>query len=444
MFPTDLPVLVNPVQTDNLNTATVFHDVQHSDVNDLVEAITSTLGITNSLVTTTIDYLVRHGVHLKETRFEGVVSPTSLSANQNNYNPDPSSIYTVIRQNCSANVDITGLVGGALGRVIIWINIGATNTQTFKNESGSSTAANRFSLGADVVLAAGQMAFMFYDSTASRWKILSTGASGGGGGAPTTAAYAIAAASPDGALVNSVAIGATPTGDLAGTSSVWGNVVIKGTHTDAAVKTHHLEAHDFFDTAIHSALVFATPVSVGATNVAGTADTISRGDHQHAGTAAFPGLANIVATVSIANSAADFLIVGFTIPTADMVAGIMFRFNAQWIMTNTSGTNRSIDLKIKYGGTTIHTGNSTLNTGVSNKEAILNTFVTFRTIGASGTVIVGTQTSKDASNAEHTIDTGTTTVNTTTNKALELYAAFPAASALLTADFYQALLERVK
>ncbi len=57
-FPTGLDALTNPTSGDNLDTAGVLHDVQHSDLNDAVEALQAKVGINSSAVTTTLDYRV--------------------------------------------------------------------------------------------------------------------------------------------------------------------------------------------------------------------------------------------------------------------------------------------------------------------------------------------------------------------------------------------------
>jgi hypothetical protein len=119
--------------------------------------------------------------------FSGDISPTSLSADQNDYNPTNLATASTIRQTSSANVNITGLAGGADGRIIILHNIGATFSLTLKNESVSSTAANRFNLSADVTVGPSVVVMLQYDSTSSRWRVI--GGTGGGSGAPTTSAY---------------------------------------------------------------------------------------------------------------------------------------------------------------------------------------------------------------------------------------------------------------
>lgn len=59
-FPTSLDSFTNPGATDKLNSAGVVHHEQHSNLNDAVAAIQAKVGIDNSAVTTSLDYLVRH------------------------------------------------------------------------------------------------------------------------------------------------------------------------------------------------------------------------------------------------------------------------------------------------------------------------------------------------------------------------------------------------
>lgn len=104
--------------------------------------------------------------------WQGDISPTSISTSQNNYAPTGLSGATVLRLTSSANVNITGLTGGADGRFLTIYNIGTFNI-TLKNESGSSTAANRFTSSGDVVLRGGECVNLSYDATSSRWRIIS-------------------------------------------------------------------------------------------------------------------------------------------------------------------------------------------------------------------------------------------------------------------------------
>lgn len=100
---------------------------------------------------------------------QGDISPTALSTSQNDYNPTGLSGAAVIRQDCSANVNITGLQGGEDGREIELQNISAANTLTLVSQSASSTAGNRFNFGYDIVLLPLESIVLRYDATALRW-----------------------------------------------------------------------------------------------------------------------------------------------------------------------------------------------------------------------------------------------------------------------------------
>jgi len=59
-FPTSLDALTNPTPTDNLDSVTVPHDLQHANANDAIEALEAKVGITNSLDVNSLDYKIRH------------------------------------------------------------------------------------------------------------------------------------------------------------------------------------------------------------------------------------------------------------------------------------------------------------------------------------------------------------------------------------------------
>lgn len=103
------------------------------------------------------------------------ISPTVLAASQNNYNPTGLATANVIRQDASANVDVTGLQGGFAGRKIAIFNISAANTIRLTHEDAASTAANRFALpsGTNITIPVGGCVRLWYDTTSSRWRPLS-------------------------------------------------------------------------------------------------------------------------------------------------------------------------------------------------------------------------------------------------------------------------------
>lgn len=99
----------------------------------------------------------------------GDITPAQITADQNNYNPTGLSGATVLRLNSDAARNITGLSGGSDGRLLIVYNVGSFNI-VLKDESSSSTAANRFALQADVTIAPDVGVILQYDSTSSRWR----------------------------------------------------------------------------------------------------------------------------------------------------------------------------------------------------------------------------------------------------------------------------------
>ena len=102
------------------------------------------------------------------------LSPAQITSNQNDYAPASFSTASMLRLDTDAARDLTGLAGGTTGRVIDIHYIGAT-TLTLKDESASSTAANRFALPADLVLGPDMSVRLVYDGTTSRWR-MNTGA----------------------------------------------------------------------------------------------------------------------------------------------------------------------------------------------------------------------------------------------------------------------------
>lgn len=99
--------------------------------------------------------------------FSGIASPAQITVNQNNY---ALATGTINRIFSDAARDITGMTAGVTtGHIKYIINIGAFNI-TLKEDNAGSTAANRFTQGADVVLTPGDMAICIYDGVVSRWR----------------------------------------------------------------------------------------------------------------------------------------------------------------------------------------------------------------------------------------------------------------------------------
>lgn len=98
----------------------------------------------------------------------GDISPAQITANQNDYNPTGLSTALVLRLTSDALREITGLAGGADGRLMIVANRGS-NSIDLNAEDALSSAENRFDSGDNIGLQADQGAILWYDSTDSRW-----------------------------------------------------------------------------------------------------------------------------------------------------------------------------------------------------------------------------------------------------------------------------------
>lgn len=97
----------------------------------------------------------------------GVLSPSQITANQNDYNPTGAAGADVWRINSDARRNLTGIAGGTNGRRITLINTG-TFPILIKDEDSGSTAANRFAFG--WTLGGGKTMVIWYDGTSSRWR----------------------------------------------------------------------------------------------------------------------------------------------------------------------------------------------------------------------------------------------------------------------------------
>jgi hypothetical protein len=102
-----------------------------------------------------------------------VISPPSLAANVNDYAPASFVDAKILRLTSSANIDITGIAAGSVGRVVYVTNIGTSNIRLM-NENTGSVAANRFALvnSANLTIRPNGGTTMWYDATSSRWRVL--------------------------------------------------------------------------------------------------------------------------------------------------------------------------------------------------------------------------------------------------------------------------------
>jgi len=121
----------------------------------------------------------------------GDLTPATITADVNNYAPSGHATVSVFRLTTDASRNITGLAGGADGRVVVFHNIGGSDL-VLLDENASSTAANRFAMSnTSVILPTDQSSLLQYDSTSSRWRIVAGvgSTSGAVGGSDTEVQY---------------------------------------------------------------------------------------------------------------------------------------------------------------------------------------------------------------------------------------------------------------
>ncbi len=109
------------------------------------------------------------------------LTPAQITAQQDNYNPTNYVTNTnILRLSTDASRIITGLTGGADGRMLAIFNVGSNNIVLQHDDGATSTAANRFKLpgAANITLTPGQPILLYYDSTDSRWRSLANVGSG--------------------------------------------------------------------------------------------------------------------------------------------------------------------------------------------------------------------------------------------------------------------------
>ena len=102
----------------------------------------------------------------------GDISPPQITADQNDYTPANLATSSTLRLTTDATRNITGLAGGADGRILLLHNVGSFNV-VLVDSSASSSAANRFAISADITIAPDQSVLLQYDSTSSRWRAVS-------------------------------------------------------------------------------------------------------------------------------------------------------------------------------------------------------------------------------------------------------------------------------
>jgi hypothetical protein len=76
-YPTSLDNFTNPTASDAMNSVSVPHATQHSDLNDAVEALEAKVGVNSSAVVTSHDYKITDLVS-RVTTLENAESPDTI------------------------------------------------------------------------------------------------------------------------------------------------------------------------------------------------------------------------------------------------------------------------------------------------------------------------------------------------------------------------------
>jgi len=116
-FPSSLDTFTNPSSTDAMDSVSVPHATQHSDLNDAVEALQAKVGADSSAVTTSHDY--------KISQLEALGSATAFTPSWANLTPGNATeeFYYAITNNVMTvmgeiTFGSTTSVGGAIGMTL--------------------------------------------------------------------------------------------------------------------------------------------------------------------------------------------------------------------------------------------------------------------------------------------------------------------------------------
>ncbi len=111
---------------------------------------------------------------------------------------------SLVRLTGASTQTITGIAGGADGRILTIVNA-AAQAAIITNNDGASTAANRISTGtgSNISLAAGSTVTLIYDAAASLWRVVGDVAGGTGLAVTTIGAVDSQTKSANGAVISS-------------------------------------------------------------------------------------------------------------------------------------------------------------------------------------------------------------------------------------------------
>ena len=106
---------------------------------------------------------------VRKFSLKGILTPSTITSNQNNFNPPRLANASVLRLETDASRNITGLAQLENGQIMLILNIGLFDL-VFIDESTSSDAVNRFALNGNFTLAASEGISLIYDLASTRWR----------------------------------------------------------------------------------------------------------------------------------------------------------------------------------------------------------------------------------------------------------------------------------
>jgi hypothetical protein len=176
------PVLTGVPTAPTASPATNTTQIATTAYADAIAALKA--NIANTILTGLLD--IQGAV--KKT---GIVTPSQITSNQNDYNPSSAVCASdTFILSSDASRDVTGLAGGVSGCEILLIN-GGSNPIVLKDAAAGSSANNRFATGADITLASSQAAqFIYQAGSTNKWRYIGVPGTGGGGGGISSVACA--------------------------------------------------------------------------------------------------------------------------------------------------------------------------------------------------------------------------------------------------------------
>ena len=111
------------------------------------------------------------GAQTLQSQLFSSTSETALTVNTNNW--AITTGYTLHFISSSVDVNVTGIVAGSAGQLLILVNSGS-HYITLTNKDASSTAANEIAVsnGGSDMLGPNGIAWLIYDGTATEWRII--------------------------------------------------------------------------------------------------------------------------------------------------------------------------------------------------------------------------------------------------------------------------------